>query len=33
VGGPKKEIYRCEFCKTIYTPDLSEAPHSFTVRY
>jgi hypothetical protein len=33
VGGAKKEIYRCEFCKTIYTPDLSEAPHSFTVRY
>lgn len=33
VGGANKEIYRCEFCKTIYTPDLSEAPHSFTVRY
>jgi hypothetical protein len=31
--GVKKEIYRCEFCKTIYTPDLSEAPNSFTVRY
>jgi len=31
--GEKKEIYRCEFCKTVYTPDLSEAPNSFTVRY
>lgn len=31
--GEKKEIYRCEFCKTIYTPDLSEAPNSFTLRY
>ncbi|MGD0304419.1 MAG: hypothetical protein ABSC71_06275 [Candidatus Acidiferrales bacterium] len=31
--GEKKEIYRCEFCKTVYTPDLSEAPNSFTLRY
>ena len=31
--GAKREIYRCEFCKTIYTPDLSEAPNSFTLRY
>jgi nucleoid-associated protein YgaU len=29
----KKEVYRCEFCKTLYTPDLSQAPHSYTLRY
>ena len=31
--GKKAEIYRCEFCKTIYTPDPSELPHSYTLRY
>jgi hypothetical protein len=31
--GEKKEIYRCEFCKTVYVPDLSTAPNSFTLRY
>jgi len=31
--GPKAEIYRCEFCKTLYTPDLSRPPHSYTLRY
>ncbi len=31
--GPKVEIYRCEFCKTLYKPDLSESPHSYTLRY
>lgn len=31
--GSKAEIYRCEFCKTLYKPDLSEMPHSFTLRY
>ncbi len=31
--GPKAEIYRCEFCKTLYKPDLFEMPHSFTLRY
>ncbi len=31
--GPKAEIYRCEFCHTLYKPDLSEMPHSFTLRY
>lgn len=31
--GSKAEIYRCEFCKTLYTPDLSRPPHSYTVRY
>ncbi len=31
--GPKAEIYRCEFCKTLYKPNLSEMPHSYTLRY
>jgi len=31
--GPKAEIYRCEFCKTLYRPDLSQPPHSYTLRY
>ena len=31
--GPKAEIYRCEFCKTLYKPDLSSGPHSYTLRY
>jgi hypothetical protein len=31
--GPKAEIYRCEFCKTLYTPDTSQPPHSYTLRY
>lgn len=31
--GPKTEIYRCEFCKTLYRPDLSVSPHSYTLRY
>ncbi len=31
--GPKAEIYRCEFCKTLYKPDRSEMPHSYTLRY
>jgi hypothetical protein len=31
--GKKVEVYRCEFCKTLYTPDLSQAPHSYTLRY
>ncbi len=31
--GPKAEIYRCEFCKTLYKPCPSELPHSFTLRY
>jgi hypothetical protein len=32
VGG-KVEVYRCEFCKTLYTPDRSQPPHSYTLRY
>jgi hypothetical protein len=31
--GPKAEIYRCEFCKTLYKADLSQSPHSYTLRY
>lgn len=31
--GPKAEVYRCEFCKTVYKPDLSQPPHSYTLRY
>lgn len=31
--GKKAEIYRCEFCKTLYKPDLNELPRSFTLRY
>ena len=32
VGGPKVELYRCEFCKTIYKPNLAEMSQSFTLR-
>ncbi len=31
--GKKAEIYRCEFCQTIYKPSFSKAPRSYTVRY
>jgi hypothetical protein len=31
--GKKAEVYRCEFCQTIYRPDLSKTPHSYTLRY
>ena len=31
--GPKAEIYRCEFCKTLYKPDVSVPAHSYTLRY
>jgi hypothetical protein len=31
--GPKSEIYRCEFCKTLYRPDPEQLPNSFTLRY
>jgi hypothetical protein len=32
IVGPKAEIYRCEFCHTIYKPDLAEMPQSYTLR-
>jgi len=31
--GPKAEIYRCEFCQTLYRPDPRQLPNSFTLRY
>jgi hypothetical protein len=31
--GKKAEIYRCEFCQTIYKPGHTQAPRSYTVRY
>lgn len=31
--GKNAEIYRCEFCKTLYRPDPEQMPHSFTLRY
>jgi hypothetical protein len=33
VVGRKAELYRCENCKTLYTPDVNEMPRSFTHRY
>ena len=33
VVGKDAEIYRCEFCKTIYRPDPQQQPNSYTVRY
>jgi hypothetical protein len=31
--GKDAEIYRCEFCKTLYKPDPRQLPHSFTLNY
>jgi hypothetical protein len=31
--GPVEELYRCEFCKTLYRPDPQQLPNSFTLRY
>lgn len=31
--GKNAEVYRCEFCKTIYRPDPQQQPNSYTVRY
>jgi hypothetical protein len=31
--GKKAEIYRCEFCRTIYKPGHTQAPRSYTIRY
>lgn len=31
--GKNAEVYRCEFCKTLYRPDPSELPRSYTHRY
>ena len=31
--GKGAEIYRCEFCKTIYRPDPKQLPNSYTLRF
>jgi hypothetical protein len=31
--GKKAEIYRCEFCQTIYKRGHTKAPRSYTIRY
>lgn len=31
--GNGTEVYRCEFCKTLYRPDPKQLPNSLTVRY
>jgi hypothetical protein len=31
--GPQAEIYRCEFCKTLYRPDPAQLPNSYTLRF
>jgi uncharacterized protein with PIN domain len=33
VIGKGAEIYRCEFCQTLYRPDPQQQPNSYTVRY
>ena len=30
--GKGAEIYRCEFCKTLYRPDPIQQPQSYTLR-
>ena len=31
--GKKAEIYRCEFCNTMYKPGHTQSPRSYTMRY
>jgi hypothetical protein len=31
--GKGAEIYRCEFCQTLYKPDPQQQPNSYTVRF
>ncbi|MFQ5816932.1 MAG: hypothetical protein ACE5H2_03110 [Terriglobia bacterium] len=33
VFGKNAELYRCERCKTLYQPDVSELPRSYIHRY
>lgn len=33
LAGRKAEIYRCEFCRTLYKPDPAQMPHSYTLNY
>jgi hypothetical protein len=30
--GKNAEVYRCEFCQTIYKPNPGDMPNSFTLR-
>jgi hypothetical protein len=32
VGGPLVEVYRCEFCKALYKPNMAEMSQSYTLR-
>jgi hypothetical protein len=31
--GAHAEIYRCEFCRTLYKPDPQQMPNSYTLNY
>jgi hypothetical protein len=31
--GEGAEIYRCEFCQTLYRPDPGQLPRSYTLRF
>ena len=31
--GKDAEVYRCEFCKTVYRPDPHELPRSYVLSY
>lgn len=33
IVGKGAEVYRCEFCRTIYRPDPKQLPNSYTLRY
>lgn len=33
IVGNGSEVYRCEFCRTIYRPDPKQLPNSYTLRY
>jgi hypothetical protein len=33
IVGSAAEVYRCEFCKTLYRPDPKQLPNSYTLRY
>jgi hypothetical protein len=33
IVGPNAEIYRCEFCQTLYRPDPQQMPNSYTLNY
>ncbi|MGD0842367.1 MAG: hypothetical protein ABSA32_14540 [Candidatus Acidiferrales bacterium] len=31
--GTNAEVYRCEFCHTLYRPDPQQMPNSYTLNY